>query len=263
MRIAIAYLGPMGCGATRPQLFRADDGKVYVVKLQSNRLGPKVLANEALAAALGRHLQLPFPPSGVIRIAATALAGSRKGVGDRITAGLHFASEFLPRCKYVCRHNLSKAQNKTEMAGVILFDHLLNNLDRTLNRKNLLLHPEGAGYKLYAIDNTHLFKRGKWAAGDLYRQRDEIKVNYRRTFGWLLKYFLTPDDFAPYVARVKGLSDADIAAAVDAIPLEWLPDQNEREVLAEFIGYRRDLAEKVADRLTALIPSGVSYRREV
>ncbi|HWQ62155.1 MAG TPA: HipA family kinase, partial [Negativicutes bacterium] len=67
MLTALEHLGATARGVTSPQLFRADDGRVYVVKLQNNRLGPKVLANELIAARLGVALGLCFPPGGVIK----------------------------------------------------------------------------------------------------------------------------------------------------------------------------------------------------
>lgn len=260
---AIVYLGSVGVGVTTPQLFRADNAKVYVVKLQNNRLGPKVLANEALAANLGQQLQLTFPAAGIIEIDPKVLTGSKKLTANKVTTGPHFACEFLSGCEYVGRHNLVKAKNKGEMAGVMLFDHMFHNLDRTWNRKNILLHRDVDGYKLYAIDNTHLFKRGLWTAPSLLAMSSEVKLNYRRTFGLLLKHFLKPADFAPYVERVNRLTDEQIAGAIAAIPTVWLPNSDERAALFEFICRRRAMAGQIATSLCDLIPGEKGHHQSL
>ena len=47
---AVEYIGRVGVGVTSPSLIKGDDGFTYVVKMQNNRLGTKVLVNEYIAA---------------------------------------------------------------------------------------------------------------------------------------------------------------------------------------------------------------------
>lgn len=259
MKTAVAYLGAIGIGATSPQLFRASDGRAYVVKLQNNRLGPKVLANELLGAKLGEYLGLCFPQSGVIKIEEALIDKSRRLSAASVTPGRHFACQYLSDTDYVHRYNLPRASNIQDMAGVILFDHLLHNLDRTFNRKNLLIRRETTGYRIYAIDNSHLFRRGRWTAEGLDKLATKVKINSYSIYGILLKHYLSPVNFAPFLAKVQQLSDHSLTEMVESIPGEWLPHEVERRALINFLIARRDMANTIVDCLSALIPN--NHRR--
>lgn len=248
------YLRPVGIGVTQPHLLRCDDGNVYVVKLQGNRLGPKVLVNEYIAARFAALVPLCFPPGGVIEITADFL---RSCLQLRRTAarGLHFGTRYLGRASYVHRHNLAFVQNKKEIAGVMLFDHLMHNADRTLNGKNMLLRREADGYKLYAIDNSHLFGSGRWRADRLEALAESVQVNRRRAYGTLLRHYLTAEDFAPYAAQFEAISEAQIASIVDDIPAQWLDDAAARDALKAFLCKRCAYASLIASRIAESIPN--------
>ncbi|WP_371376324.1 HipA family kinase [Sporomusa aerivorans] len=255
---ALEYLGPVGLGATSPQLFRAEtaggERKVCVVKLSANRLGYKVLVNELLAARFGQWLTLCFPAGGIIEIPAEVMKKSRRLTAAGVKPGLHFGCEYLSRAGYVNKYNLHRATNKEQMAGVMLFDHLFHNPDRTINRKNLLIRRERDGYKLYAIDNSHLFRRGKWTIGMLRELTDTITINHRRSYGVLLKYYLHSAQFLQYAKKVTEIPRELFSQFVQDIPREWLPEQEERQALLEYITARSDKAYWVAEKLSELIP---------
>ena len=255
MLVAVKYLRPVGLGVTSPQLFRASDGQIYVVKLQNNRLGPKVLANELLGARFGELLGLCFPPSSIIELDEQVLNSSRRLKMAGVGPGLHFASQCLSDVRYLSPDNLSKAVNRKEMAGVMLFDHLFHNLDRTLNRRNLLLRREADGYRIYAIDNSHLFRRGRWTQESLAKLGPEIKINRYRCYGTLLKHFFQPDWFDEYVTKINKLSDQYLHQLIAEIPWEWLPHAGDRQALERFLITRRDMTTEIAGCLAAQIPN--------
>lgn len=254
MLYALEYLGAAGLGVTSPQLFRADDGRVYVVKLQNNKLGPKVLANEFIGARLGEDLGLCFPPGGIIKLTEELLKKNRRLRAAGVTPGRHFASQFLNGTEYVCRHNIARAANLGEVAGVMFLDHLTHNLDRTVNRRNLLIRREGSVWRVYAIDNSHLFRRALWTEETLERLAARNRVNRHGVYGTLLKHYLKPDHFLPYLAKVKEWGDDYLGSVVAAIPGEWLPHATERQAMVKFLAARRGEAEAVATSLAALIP---------
>ncbi|HMM20789.1 MAG TPA: hypothetical protein PKA10_08600 [Selenomonadales bacterium] len=255
MLTASVHMGRVGLGATTPQLFRASDGKVYVVKLQNNRLGPKVLANELLGSKMGEILGLSFPRGGVIKLEEQVIKRSRILLAARVTPGRHYACEYLSHTGYITRSNLGKAANRGQMAGVMLFDHMFHNLDRTFNRRNLLVRQEREGLKIYAIDNSHLFRRGRWTVEWLEKLAPTIKLNRHWAYGWLLKHYLTPGDFAPYLERIQAIPDSELAGLVAGIPQEWLPQDSERQALERYLITRRDMIEEIAVCLRALIPN--------
>lgn len=255
---ALAYIGPVGLGATSPQLFRAEtvsgERKICVVKLSANRLGAKVLVNELLAARFGQWLKLCFPAGGLIDIPAEVLSKSRRLTAAGVKPGWHFGCEYLKGVSYVTKYNLHRAVNKEQMAGVMLFDHLFHNPDRTENRKNLLIRKERDGYKLYAIDNSHLFRRGKWTIDMLRDFTEKITLNHRRSYGVLLKYYLQPEHFFRYARQVTALDRDTFVRLIEEVPREWLPDNCERQALLDFLAARSQKADWVAQRLSELIP---------
>ncbi|MDU4960850.1 MAG: HipA family kinase [Sporomusaceae bacterium] len=251
MLTAVFHLRPMSRGVTAPHLFTADDGGVYVVKFQTNRLGPKVLVNELLAAELGRRWQLCFPESALIYVDPKAV-GHHSSLA-RFEPGLQFASRFLPNCRYLDPVLLRKAVNKSDMAGVMLFDHFFHNVDRTRNPRNILIRREERGWRLYAIDHSHLFYRGRWTPQSLARLETGVSVNRGRAFGDLLAHYLQPADFTAALQRLEATTDADFREVVNMIPREWLPGAEERELLTGWLCRRRGYAASIAAKLCALI----------
>lgn len=252
---ATVYLGPMQWGVTSPQLFRAGDGNLYVVKLFGNKIGPKALANEALAMVLGSKIDLCFPPSGIVWLDSKLLQQNKRLRKTAVHLGPHFACRYLSRSTYVNRFELNRAANRKELAGVMLFDHMLHNIDRTHNRKNLLIRMENGQHRIYAIDHSHLFRRGRWTINSLMDLEDDLTVNTRRTYGLLLKHYLYPQDFADYAAAIKALGDEELEQAVNTIPEEWLPDADERRALAHHLAVRRNRIDAIVERLVSLIPT--------
>jgi len=245
MLTAVEHLGAVGVGVTRPQFFRADDGKKYVVKLQNNRLGCKVLVSEWLGAEFGNIMKLCFPASDIIQIDEEVVQNSPALLTLGVTPGQHFASHYLEDTEYVNQHNINKAVNITAMAGILLFDHLFHNPDRTKNKKNLILHPEKEGSKIYAIDNSHLFRSGKWTLASLATLATKIEFYYPSSYGSFLKEALSPQDFLPYAERIAQLSNEQIATIIKNIPAQWLPDQPEQQELAYYIQTRRDMVDEI------------------
>lgn len=254
MLIASEYIGSVGVGVTGPQFFRAADDKVYVVKLQNNRLGPKVLVNEFIAAKLGEMMGLCFPPSDIIEINEQTFQKEQCPAAPEIRLGRHFASQYLEHTEYVGKNNLYKAVNSIEMAGVLLFDHMFHNADRANNKRNLLIRQENADYKIYAIDNSHLLRSGKWTLDSLHNLGAKIKIYYRYTFGLLLRDCLSPQDFLNYLEKIGDISNEMIEKIVEQIPAEWLPDKLERQGLVGYIKIRRDLSVEIWNLLCSYIP---------
>ena len=246
MLTAVEYLGSVGVGVTAPQVFRANNGKVYVVKLQNNPMGPKVLVNEYIACWFGERLDLCFPPGDVLEIDKKVLRKNRQLRAAGVKPKYHFASQYIHRNRYVGRSSLYRAANKSELAGVMLFDHMFHNIDRTKNRKNIIVCLEDGAYVLYAIDNSHLFVRGRWNVETLEKLAERISVNRRRTYGWLFKYFLTAGDFNPYVDKVKTITETELIQLVESIPEEWLSKEKEREALIQYMLKRCNMVSDIA-----------------
>ncbi len=253
MLLAMNYIGPIGRGVTRPELFKADDANSYVVKLQNNRMGRQILVNEYIAKEIGSKLKLCFPNSGLIYLSQDAKTQVERHLNKKISRGPHFASRFISHSTYLTPENITKAINRTDMAGIMFFDHLFHNVDRTHNRRNLLIRREEVGWRIYAIDHSHLFYRGRWNLSTLERMAEMIKVNSSRIYGLLLKRYLQPQDFVPYVESFRELTDEQIVQIIAAIPTEWQVTSQQQAALTHYIIRRRQLADDILAAICRLI----------
>ena len=261
MLTAVKFLKPVSRGVTAPYLFSADDGEIYVVKFQTNRIGPKVLVNELLASRLGERWDLCFPPGGLISFSKEVLSQNPR-LAAGVVPGVHFGCRFLHNCRYLNRILVAKAVNKQEMAGVMLFDHLLHNVDRTRNPRNLLIRKEESGWRIYAIDHSHLFYRGNWNEDLLGKLLGRIVINDLRSYGFLMRHYLTVDNFLPYLNSIKQTGDSVFADLVNGIPREWLPGDKDRDMLVNWLCRRRDYADQILDQLCCHLSDKSSKGKE-
>jgi len=197
---------------------------------------------------------LCFPPGDFIEIDEQVLKKKRKLKAAKVIPGPHFASQYIYNNRYVGKRDLRNAVNKRAMAGVMLFDHMFHNVDRTKNRKNLLICNQDSAEVLYAIDNSHLFIRGRWNIQSLEKLVNRIHINRLRTYGWLLKHFLTPSDFAPYVTKVREISQVQLTQLVQNIPQQWISRDLEREALLRYMIKRCDMIDDIVAMLCQSIP---------
>lgn len=242
--------GKIGVGVTMPRLMEGSDGKLYVVKLMGNRVGAKALANEWLGWRLGKRLGLPVLRSEVARIAprvATSPALRRMCQAGEV----HFATRYLASSEYVGRHAMMYAVNKDEVVGAMLFDHLLYNEDRTLNRKNLLARRERCGARIYVIDHSHLLGSGRWQAQSILARSEDITVDRRLAYGWLLRHYITRERLEAHVARIRAVRAEEIEAILAEIPPAWLSDAD-KSAVAELWQRRQGLAGEVAERIASV-----------
>lgn len=255
MLFAEEYLGEVGVGATSPLFFRANDEHIYIVKLTSNPLGGKVLANEQLASCFGRILRLPFPASDIICITDTWLSQHPTYESSYITAGYHFASRYLPNVRYATSDCLTAVCNRSELAGMLLFDHLLHNGDRARNRKNMLVTTDNDAHPLiYGIDHSHIFHSGRWSIDSLSTWEYRIRMYTENLYGRLLEDHLSAHDLHPYVEQVLRIDDYTFKEIIRSVPSSWLPDIEERKALYRFLQVRRDLTEHIYQKLLCYIP---------
>lgn len=244
---AIEYLGKVGVGVTSPEFYKADDQCVYVVKRMSNTVGKRVLISEFCSALLGKKLGLNFPPSDTITLETLLPSTSTRPTR-------HFASRYMPNCLYATSDNILQAKNLKQMAGIILYDHMFHNADRTNNRKNILLSVDHTPPMIYAIDNSHLFRTGRWTIDTLKSLSTQINLYPNYLYGVLLKKHLFPEDFEPYLTMIKQLSTKEIDCVIDELPEEWFDDAAIKPALREFIVCRCSMIADIYAEILKKIP---------
>lgn len=248
--------GKIGVGVTAPRLMEDSDGRLYVVKLAANRVGVKALANEWLGWRLGKRIGLPLLRAEMAQIAPRVLSSPmfREMCGDD---AVHFATRYLANSEYVGRRTMMCAVNKDEVVGAMLFDHLLYNEDRTLNRKNLLARWERRGARIYVIDHSHLLGSGRWTAETLLARAEDIAVNRRLAYGWLIRHYVTRKHLTLYAERILSIRDQDVKEILQEIPISWL-SQEDREAIEIFWQIRCKVVSEIAEKIAS---AADQYRR--
>lgn len=243
---AIAHKGPVGRGATLPQIFSVEGLGDCLVKFAQSDHGPKALVNELIGFQVADVLGLEHPECGVVEIEAEVLPDDGKlevtsPYGDRFTflPGLAFYSRWLPSAEHPTPDDLNTLElaNPRMLAGVVVLDLLLGNWDRTAANPNLLLERRGQR-RLVVIDLGLAFGGGLWELGNL---RDTSfpplydPLPYGEGLDRLLRTVNPATDFSSYLGKMSELSRPWLESIVGTIPSEWGISPREREALVDYV----------------------------
>ncbi len=213
---ATRYVTPLREGGSVPAIVECDDDGLYVMKLRGAAQGLKALIAEVLAAELGRALELPVPRAALVVLdAALGRAERDQELNELLKAsvGLNFALDYLPGSLTfdpVAKPHPSGAQ----ASAIVWFDALLTNVDRTAKNPNLL------------VWHRHLWLIDHGAA--LYFQHDwggDVLERAQTPFAPIREHVLLPwaDQLEAQAHHLLArLTPEVIAAAVEAVPEEWL-----------------------------------------
>jgi CheY-like chemotaxis protein len=199
-------------GGSQPRLMRASDGHLYIVKIQDNPQGSRVLANELLASRFAQLVGLPIPQAEILEL-SPKLAGTLQfetPTGPRrIYPGLQVGSrlvispiegriyDFLPRAY------AGQIRNQEHFEGIRLFD--LWTCNRDTRQAVYWKHSQQKKFTVTFIDNGHCFGGPNWklpveVAADCLPAADEGSY-------WLAKLESFPKDL--------------ISRLATEIPAEW------------------------------------------
>ena len=231
---ATRYITPLREGGSLPAIVDADDGGQYVVKFRGAGQGPKALIAEALAAGLARVLGLPVPQPAVISLAEGFGMGEPDAeIQDllRGSVGLNFALAYLPGAiGFECGVD-GERLGPDLAAGIVWFDALITNVDRTPRNPNLLLWRD----RVWMIDHgaSFYFHHG---AGDWTARAD---VRFPQVRDHVLLPFA--GDLRAADKRLRPLlTEEAIQRTVQSLPEEWLEGDAGavREAYAAFLAAR-------------------------
>jgi len=237
---ATRYVTPLREGGSLPGLMEADDLGMYVVKFIGAGQGRKVLVAEVVAGELARRLGLPVPE--IVLVDVDPVLGNSEPdeeVQDllRASAGRNLAMDFLPGA--LGFDPLAHTVEPDLASGVLWFDALIGNVDRSWRNPNLLLwHRQlqlidhGAGLVFH-----HSWARAAGAAAKPYDASDHVLAGQatRRTEA---------------DARLAPLVTAELLTAVTAlVPDAWLAGEpgfaTTQDVRAAYVDH---LLRRVAER---------------
>jgi hypothetical protein len=135
------YVTPLREGGSLPAIMEADDDGLYVVKFRGAGQGPKTLAAELIAAAIGHLLDLPVPETVLVDLdPALGMAEPDPEIQELLerSAGLNVGIDYLPG-SLPLGAPVGSGVSEELAADVVWFDAFLTNVDRTPRNPNLLL----------------------------------------------------------------------------------------------------------------------------
>ncbi|WP_110932900.1 HipA family kinase [Paenibacillus bouchesdurhonensis] len=259
-RRAIQYIKPMEQGWTQPHIFRCDDLNTYVVKLINNPDGTGVLANEWIAGRLGSLLHLPIANSRIIVITHDLLDMYPELKKLDITSGLHIGSCFEEYGVNVGEHvDLSDCRNLHHAAGMIVFDHWINNWDRHITQANLLYLQDKQ--EILLIDHSDAFFGPDWDM-DEWWENEELEVFWGPLYEKFAPYIDNSDPFEEYLDAIESLEEADLRNAIHGIPHQWSIPEDDLDQLVDFLLFRKDRVRFALGELIEHFPIWHSTRLE-
>jgi hypothetical protein len=135
------YVTPLREGGSLPAIMEADDDGLYVVKFRGAGQGPKALAAELIAAAVGQLLDLPVPETVLVDLdPALGMAEPDPEIQELLerSPGLNVGIDYLPG-SLPLGAPVGAGVSAELAADVVWFDAFLTNVDRTPRNPNLLL----------------------------------------------------------------------------------------------------------------------------
>jgi hypothetical protein len=209
---ATRYVTALREGGSLPGVMEADDDGLYVVKFRGAGQGPKALIAELVAGELGRHLGLLVPEIVFVdvdpRLGRAEPNFEVHELLDR-SPGLNLGLDFLPGALSFTPA-AGPAPDPETAAGIVWFDALVTNVDRTVKNTNLLVWHR----RLWLIDHgAALYVQHTWR---------DAAAHARRPFPQIRDHVLLP--YAGSVAEAdERLAPLVTEAAVDEI-LALVPD---------------------------------------
>ncbi|MBO0902159.1 HipA family kinase [Jiella sonneratiae] len=211
------------------------------------------LAREAVAACLAADLGLPVPkpwlveiPREIIPVVSDAQVADKLRRSCKVAFGSTRSTGFSV---WSSGQRLSDLM-KPLAVGILLFDAIIQNLDRRTENPNCLVR----GTDLRIIDHelafAHrliLFWRAPWVLGGMA----EFETPGRHIFVHELKG--KPFDFSEIKARWTALSDARLQEYEAAIPPEWAAARADIDAALKLIAEARDNIDACVEELGRIL----------
>jgi len=211
---ATRYVTPLREGGSLPGLVEADDDGLYVVKFRGAGQGPGALVAEVVAGEIARSLGLPVPELVVVELdPQIGVAEPDPEIQDLLiaSAGVNLGVDFLPGALGFTA-DAAAVTDAAFSANVVWFDALVMNLDRTPRNPNLLTWH----------GRTWLIDHG----AALYPQHSDagLAASAHDPFRLIAEHVLLPfaGPIADADARLADAAADSVAAAIEAVPREWL-----------------------------------------
>jgi hypothetical protein len=238
-KFPVKFLETLDGGTAHVILF--SDDKKYVVKWNatSNKRAKEVV-NEYVAGNLATLLSLPVVPFELVYIPADFISNTPKLKSKKHTfnPGCHYACLFIENSIELSELNKSLPSktdviNHEMLAAMVVFDHWVHNIDRTMS--NLLLEKRNNEvFYVHLIDHGKCFPGGyNWSVNTL-RTKSNDGLPFRETYHWVFS-ILNEEDFTQFVEKIINLPNERIFEVIRSIPEEWQVSKEESEALFQYL----------------------------
>jgi hypothetical protein len=230
------YVTPLREGGSLPAIVEAEDEGLYVLKFRGAGQGPLALTAELISGEIGRVLGIRVPELVFMDLdEAIGRNEPDPEIRDLLMAsvGLNLGMDFLPGATMFDPAAGDRPDAETASKAV-WFDAFVTNIDRTAKNANLLWWHK----RLYFIDHgASLYFHHNW------HHIDQMAL---RPFGAIEHHVLLP--WAERIAEVdeemrSKLSEAALRQIVEAVPNEWLPQEDGPNVEGYLLYFRERLAK--------------------
>ncbi|WP_449539514.1 HipA family kinase [Ferdinandcohnia sp. Marseille-Q9671] len=217
-------------------LFSFDNGKQYIVKFFKEGQ-EKILFNEWIGYSIARYLQLPVPPSRFVQIPQSYYSELTDGELIKYT-NTQFATEYIPNCQNAHELPSPKVINQKQLAGIIIMDYWLYNLDRT--RKNVLFKETSAGnHYLYIIDHADLFGSFAWDSNHLSTYCRKLMKS--ATHEMIASFIQEEKDFYDQLSIIQAIPIHLLNEIVAFTPDDWGISEEDKNRVVDYLVCRRDM----------------------
>ena len=217
---ATRYVTPLREGGSLPAVVEADDDGLYVLKFLGAGQGRKALVAEVVAGELARALGFDVPELAVVELdPVIGRAEPDAEIQDLLlaSAGPNLGVDFLPGA-LPFRPPAGPAPSPELAAGIVWFDALVTNVDRTAKNTNLLHWHD----RLWLIDHgaALYFHHGNFHPGTA-----DLHEHARRPFEAIAEHVLLPyaGSIAEADERLAPVVTPELLGRIaGAIPDAWL-----------------------------------------
>jgi hypothetical protein len=146
-------------GGSEPKLLGDTEGRQWMVKARNSQQGPRMLAAEYVAAALGARIGALIQPAAVCMIPVELAATLKFQSGTAWLDGESFGSAFMDGTKPYLDSMAPDIRNRDELLGPVAIDTWLTLHD---SRQARVREMDGGGYQVLPIDFGYSIGTGDW-----------------------------------------------------------------------------------------------------
>ncbi|HAK42773.1 MAG TPA: hypothetical protein DCM59_08840 [Clostridium sp.] len=238
--------------STEPFVAQIKEKNIYL-KTPNSRWSDKVLINEYICLQLAQKLNLTIPNGGICIVNDdTDTSDVVDDIEyDETINGVAFYSERIYNANSSINSiNIVKnILNKDEINSIILFDHLIYNVDR--HEGNLLISysSKSIGFTMHIIDHSHVFNlMYNWTdaslkdliVGEDFKDTRILDNNYNQVYRYFYELKILNEKLLRCAAEKfkKIITKKLLDEIFEGIPKVWISDDKDIQKLKEYILYR-------------------------